>query len=179
MSDIIKSWLGDVLSSVPTENIEEVKLWDDLRMQIHLQACSTVTCMPPHAQDFANGFLFGQLLNHYSLQPDFDKFEDRRAPECMVNNYTRLQVRPLRAYITAQYAAGICLHRLGLCIERRHTHTHTYTHAHTHTHTLCVHVHTHTHIRTHIHTHTLNTHTHTHIHKTHTHTNTNIPQVQF
>jgi len=42
-------------------------------------------------EDFANGYMFGQLLHHYNMQPDFDKFEDRRAPESMVNNYTRLQ----------------------------------------------------------------------------------------
>ncbi|KAF5829801.1 hypothetical protein DUNSADRAFT_15464, partial [Dunaliella salina] len=64
MSDIIRSWLEESGLN-PTKSIEE---------------------------DFANGYMFGQLLHRYNLQPDFDKFEDRRAPESMVNNYTRLQV---------------------------------------------------------------------------------------
>eukprot|EP00983_Pelagomonas_calceolata_P074489 1152579-Pelagomonas_calceolata.AAC.6 len=64
MSDIIRHWLEES-GLAPTKAIEE---------------------------DFANGYMFGQLLHHYNMQPDFDKFEDRRAPESMVNNYTRLQV---------------------------------------------------------------------------------------
>jgi hypothetical protein len=43
-------------------------------------------------QDFANGFLWGRLFSHFQLQPDFDKFDDKRTPDAMVNNFTRLQV---------------------------------------------------------------------------------------
>ncbi len=48
---------------------------------------------PPFAQDFANGFLWGQLLGALHMQPDADKFENRNTPDAMIGNYTRLQVR--------------------------------------------------------------------------------------
>ena len=47
-------------------------------------------------QDFANGCSFGRLLQHYGMQPDFDKFVDTRHPDAMVNNYTRLQTSFLK-----------------------------------------------------------------------------------
>lgn len=37
--------------------------------------------------------MFGQLLEHYSMQPDFDKFDVKRTPDAMINNFTRLQAR--------------------------------------------------------------------------------------
>mmetsp|Transcript_35241 Transcript_35241/g.78424 ORF Transcript_35241/g.78424 Transcript_35241/m.78424 type:complete len:1824 (+) Transcript_35241:146-5617(+) len=42
-------------------------------------------------KDFANGYLLGQLFHQHGMLPDFDKFEDNRTPDSMVNNYTRLQ----------------------------------------------------------------------------------------
>ena len=43
-------------------------------------------------QGFANGYLFGRLLYQLGVQPDVEKFEDKRTPDSMINNYTRLQV---------------------------------------------------------------------------------------
>lgn len=42
-------------------------------------------------QDFASGFAFGQVMQTYGVQPDFERFEYKRTPDAMVNNYTRLQ----------------------------------------------------------------------------------------
>lgn len=43
-------------------------------------------------QAFANGYLWGQLFHRYNLQHDFERFENKRNPDSMVNNYTRLLV---------------------------------------------------------------------------------------
>ncbi|KAG1668074.1 hypothetical protein FOA52_010484 [Chlamydomonas sp. UWO 241] len=64
MSDILKAWLGEEVG-LEAYNIE---------------------------QDFASGFMFGQVMQKYGMQPDFEKFEGgQRTPDAMVNNYTRLQ----------------------------------------------------------------------------------------
>lgn len=43
-------------------------------------------------QDLASGFVFGEVLHRCKLQPDFNQFEDSRAPTAIFNNYRRLQV---------------------------------------------------------------------------------------
>ena len=43
-------------------------------------------------QHFANGYWLGEMLSKLNLQPDFDRFEDRRTPDAMLKNYARLQV---------------------------------------------------------------------------------------
>eukprot|EP00798_Chlamydomonas_sp_ICE-L_P002728 gene2728-12601_t len=42
-------------------------------------------------QEFATGYVFGELLSRYNMLPDFDKFDPRGTPDAMINNYTRLQ----------------------------------------------------------------------------------------
>ena len=85
-SDILKTWLVEEVG-LSLQNVEKVRaLWPVSKGRPGSQASL-------HAQDFANGCLFGQLLHHYGMQPDFDKFVDTRHPDAMVNNYTRLQVR--------------------------------------------------------------------------------------
>ncbi|KAL6765964.1 protein associated with central pair microtubule complex [Haematococcus lacustris] len=63
MSDILKSWLNEELG-LTVENVE---------------------------RDFASGYLWALLFQRFGMQPSVDKFEDRRMPDAMVNNYTRLQ----------------------------------------------------------------------------------------
>lgn len=46
-----------------------------------------------HVQDFSNGYMFGQLFHSFNMQPDFAKFEAKKLPDAMINNFTRLQVR--------------------------------------------------------------------------------------
>ena len=46
----------------------------------------------PSMQHFANGYWLGEMLSKLNLQPDFDRFEDRRTPDAMLKNYARLQV---------------------------------------------------------------------------------------
>lgn len=53
-------------------------------------------------QDFASGFMFGQLMQTYGMQPDFEKFDPKRSPDAMVNNYTRLQASTMHSYTLMQ-----------------------------------------------------------------------------
>ena len=46
----------------------------------------------PRLQAFANGYCFGELLNAWELQPDFEKFDAGTDPKAAVNNFKRLQV---------------------------------------------------------------------------------------
>ncbi|EFJ52136.1 hypothetical protein VOLCADRAFT_103155 [Volvox carteri f. nagariensis] len=64
MSDLLRAWLAEEIGLPVSDNIE---------------------------RDFASGYLFGQLLNKYNLQPDLDHFDPKRMPDSMINNYTRLQ----------------------------------------------------------------------------------------
>ncbi|GIL73035.1 hypothetical protein Vretimale_4669 [Volvox reticuliferus] len=64
MSELLRNWLAEELGLPVSEDIEG---------------------------DFASGYLFGQLLNKYNLQPDVDHFDPKRMPDSMINNYTRLQ----------------------------------------------------------------------------------------
>lgn len=86
-SDILKSWLVEEVG-LKLQSVEKVSV---LGGKATLEG--PLDNLFPRAQDFANGVYFGQLLHHYGMQPDFDKFVDTRHPDAMVNNYTRLQVR--------------------------------------------------------------------------------------
>jgi hypothetical protein len=44
-------------------------------------------------QDFASGYLFGQLFDSLGLQPDFGAFVNKGKPDACLANHTRLQVR--------------------------------------------------------------------------------------
>ena len=61
-------------------------------------------------QHFANGYWLGEMLSKLNLQPDFDRFEDRRTPEVMLKNYARLQV--CDAAFHARLLPSICI---GFC----------------------------------------------------------------
>ncbi|GLC51118.1 hypothetical protein PLESTB_000467700 [Pleodorina starrii] len=64
MSDLLRTWLVEELGLPISDNLE---------------------------RDFASGYLFGQLLNKYNLQPDVEHFDSKRMPDSIINNYTRLQ----------------------------------------------------------------------------------------
>ncbi|KAG2499886.1 hypothetical protein HYH03_002175 [Edaphochlamys debaryana] len=64
MSDLLRKWLVEELGLPVSANLE---------------------------QDFASGFLFGQLFSKYNLQPDVERFDSRKMPDAMINNFTRLQ----------------------------------------------------------------------------------------
>mmetsp|Transcript_7745 Transcript_7745/g.17947 ORF Transcript_7745/g.17947 Transcript_7745/m.17947 type:complete len:1887 (-) Transcript_7745:58-5718(-) len=57
-------------------------------------------------EDFANGYLFGELLAKYGVLKDFDKFVNRSTPEAKINNFTRLQpcIRSLNLKFDSQVA---------------------------------------------------------------------------
>jgi hypothetical protein len=94
MSDLLLSWLSQEVG-LPVEAVEKVRPRSGLT-QLAPGACSTCPSTPTRApaplQDFANGYLWGQLFSHFNMQPDFDRFENKRTPDAMVCNYTRLQV---------------------------------------------------------------------------------------
>jgi hypothetical protein len=46
-------------------------------------------------------------MHVYSMQPDFDKFECKRSPDAMVNNYTRLQARERNALTSVPAASSV------------------------------------------------------------------------
>jgi len=65
MSDLLRRWLREEIGvTSPTDNFE---------------------------QDFASGFVFGEIFHKCNLQPDFHLFVDRTHPDAMINNFTRLQ----------------------------------------------------------------------------------------
>eukprot|EP00955_Chlamydomonas_euryale_P065098 359155-Chlamydomonas_euryale.AAC.2 len=103
MSDILKAWLAEEVG-LQLYNVEQV-CWNvcctlvegrELTASIASCVCCCSTWHArPRTQDFASGFAFGKVMQTYGMQPDFDKFEMKRSPDAMVNNYTRLQVRPM------------------------------------------------------------------------------------
>ena len=54
-------------------------------------------------QDFASGYVFGELFNRFQMLPDFAKLEVKHTPDAMVNNYTRLKVRRHQSVLATYY----------------------------------------------------------------------------
>ena len=81
MAEIIKRWLRDKVGLDPHQ------LADSDRA-------------------FANGFLFGKLFDGYGVQPDFDKFVNKEAPDAKLANFQRLQptIRSLNIKFDAHVA---------------------------------------------------------------------------
>lgn len=90
MSDLLRTWLAEELGLPLSDNVERVH---DRYALMRLVEKHETRQLFMHAQDFASGYLFGQLLNKYNLQPDVEHFDTKRMPDSMINNYTRLQVR--------------------------------------------------------------------------------------
>ena len=73
-------------------------------------------------EDFRNGFLFGELLNLYQLQPDFPQFVDDFTPNAKVNNFKRLQptLRNLKIKIDSRIANDIIQEKPGAALGLLH-----------------------------------------------------------
>ena len=67
MSQILSEWLNR-----------------DVKLSIHVKASDL-------DQSFRSGYLFGELLNRFSLQKDFDTFSSSRSTDAWIANYIKLE----------------------------------------------------------------------------------------
>lgn len=93
-----------------------------------LRATHTLgSCLPPrrspHAQEFANGYLLGQLLHCLGLQPDVSGFANSARPDACLANYAQLQVSALGACASQsplpQLLQQLARHRCCPCTHSR------------------------------------------------------------
>ncbi len=73
-------------------------------------------------QDFANGYLFAQLLQAHSLQPDLHAFQNKGKPDAYLNNYKRLQVGagPLQPQTSLIDSLSVPVFRTPACAAHTH-----------------------------------------------------------
>ena len=93
MTQLLRKWLVEEVGSPDAgPSLEQVSHDGPAVAYRCLRIGAEHRCHIPSMQHFANGFWLGEMLSKLNLQPDFDRFEDRRTPDAMLKNFARLQV---------------------------------------------------------------------------------------